>query len=315
VTRSDGGSEMTADGDVFDARQADGTAPPDEFAARGRWVTVDGLRIFLLDEGTGFPVLLLHGVPTSAYLWRDVVPVVALTNRALAPDLPGFGYSDKPRDRSYAVPAQADVVSALLGMLGIDRCALVGHDLGALVAAELIAREPERYPYLVLTNTSLRVAGWHGASLLTPLRLPLVGECAMALARRWMLGLAMRPYLARTSRLTREALDHYWWPFAHGFKPVLLSMLREGIGSPDDFTRWRAALAAYPGAALIAWGLRDPTFGRDDLDDVRSLLPEATVQAFPNANHFIPEDRPLALGRLIALFVAGKPIPQALPEE
>jgi len=312
VAKGESGPEMTVDGESFDDRLAPGAA--DEFAARGQWVIADGLRLFLLDEGTGFPVLLLHGVPTSSFLWRDVVPVVARTNRALAPDLPGFGYSDKPRGRSYAVPAQADAVAALLDRLGIDRCALVGHDLGALVAADLIAREPERYTHLVVTNTSLRVTGWHGASPLTLLRLPLVGECAMALARRWMLGLAMRPYLARTSRLTPEALDHYWWPFAHGFKSVLLSMVRERIGSPDDFARWRAALAAYPGAALIVWGLRDPTFGRGELDDVRSLLPRATVQAFPNANHFIPEDRPLALGRLIALFVAGEPIPNALPE-
>lgn len=308
---------MAAEGETIKSRPVSGPVDvtrADGFRDRGRWVSLDGLDLFLLDEGTGAPVLLLHGVPTSSYLWRDVAPVVAQAYRVLAPDLPGFGFSDKPRGRPYTVVAQADAVRALLDRLDIEGCALVGHDLGALVAAELIAREPERYPHLVLTNTSLRAQGWSGASPLSLLRLPVLGEIAMALARRWMLGLAMRPYLARPDRLTREVLDHYWWPFANGFKPVLLAMARERVGSAADFTRWRAALAGYPGAALIVWGLRDPTFGAEDLTDIRGLLPRATVQAFPNANHFLPEDRPLALGRMIALFVAGKPIPNAGPE-
>ena len=67
-----------------------------------RFVTVDSLCLHYLECGSGPPVLLLHGWPTSSFLWRNILPAIGATHRAIALDLPGFGQSDKPLDASYS---------------------------------------------------------------------------------------------------------------------------------------------------------------------------------------------------------------------
>lgn len=116
----------------------------------------DGVELAVLDEGEGRPVLLLHGFPDSARLWRhQVVALTAAGMRALAPDLRGFGESDKPvAVEDYAITRSVDDMLALLDALGIDRAHVVGHDFGAVVAWVLAARCPERVDHLVVMSVS-----------------------------------------------------------------------------------------------------------------------------------------------------------------
>jgi pimeloyl-ACP methyl ester carboxylesterase len=274
----------------------------------GRLINVPGRQLFAVEQGDGSPVLFLHGIPTYSYLWRDLLPVVALNHRAIAVDLSGFGRSEKRPDWDYSVAAQADVVRSMLRQLDIERVALVAHDLGALVAVELLTREPELCSHLVLLNTSLRPTAWIGGfSPLSLLRLPLAGELALALSRRWMLKRAMSLYVDRRDRLTDVVLDRYWWPFDHGFKGTLLNLSRRRFAAPDDFERWRDTLRRLTMPSLIVWGADDPTFGPTEMHDLAALMPQARVQPIANANHFLQEDKPLATGRLVNAFLAGLP--------
>jgi pimeloyl-ACP methyl ester carboxylesterase len=278
----------------------------DSSDTRGRLINTPGRQLFAVERGNGPPVLFLHGIPTYSYLWRDLSPVVALNHRTIALDLSGFGRSEKHSSWDYSVAAQADAVRSALRQLGIERAAFVAHDFGALVAVELLAREPELCSHLVLLNTSLRPAAWNGGlSPLSILRLPLAGELALALSRRWMLKRAMALYVDRIDRLTDDVMGHYWWPFEHGFKGTLLNLARHRSATPDDFERWRDTLRHLTIPALIAWGASDPTFTLADMRDLAALLPRARVQPITHANHFVQEDKPQAVGRLINAFLAG----------
>jgi pimeloyl-ACP methyl ester carboxylesterase len=277
----------------------------------GAWISVAGHRLFLREEGSGHPIVLLHGIPTSSFLWRRVLPVVARDYRGLAPDLLGFGRSDKPASGDYTVTGQATLLGRLLEQLGLERYALAGHDFGALVAAELLARRPEQVTHLVILNTSFRPERWSGPSPLWLLRLPLLGELAMALARPWMLRLAMRPFLAEPGRLTRGDLDGYWEPFERSFRTTLLRLYRSAPMTAADFARWRETLGRLAVPCLIAWGARDPAFRADEARELARLIPGARLVLFAHASHFLPEDRPQALGRLIGLFLEH---PEAVPQ-
>jgi len=265
--------------------------------------------IATLDEGSGHPVLMLHGIPTHSYLWRDVADVVALGNRVIAPDLSGFGFSGKPQTSDISPHGQASVVEGLLADLEIGQFSLVGHDYGALVACELLSRMADRIDRLVLTNTSLRYEDWSTRSPLNPLTVfsvPVAGEAALKLANPLMLKQAFALFVNERERLTDETMALYWEPFRNGFDRTLLRLSRENRLAGETFHGWKAALYDFKGRALVAWGAADPVFRPDRAHEIVRLLSDCRFELFVHSNHFIQEDRPRALGRLISAFVNGK---------
>ena len=123
-------------------------APPrgfEQWAASGTSEHVLGREVFVRDvpaqqPGSHEPVVLLHGFPGSSYDWSAVAPLLGASRRVLTLDLPGYGLSAKPASGDYSLFRQADVVEAVLAGHGITECALVAHDIGDTVAAELMAR-------------------------------------------------------------------------------------------------------------------------------------------------------------------------------
>lgn len=109
-------------------------------------LTLNDLSFRVVDEGSGPPVVLLHGFPDSAHLWRHQIPALQAAGfRVIAPDQRGFGGSDKPQDKNaYAIEQVLGDVVALLDQLGLDRVRLVSHDWGAAVGWSLAALYPER---------------------------------------------------------------------------------------------------------------------------------------------------------------------------
>src|SRR5213080_3993775 len=99
--------------------------------------------IFVRAAGSGPWLTLLHGFPTSSWDWARVAQILEPSFRVLAFDFLGFGDSDKPRRHEYSIVEQADLTEALWGRLGIKETGLVGHDYGATVAKELLARAEE----------------------------------------------------------------------------------------------------------------------------------------------------------------------------
>jgi haloalkane dehalogenase len=123
--------------------------------------TLDGetIRMHYVDEGPrdADPVLMMHGEPSWSYLYRTMIPVIAAAGlRAVAPDLIGFGRSDKPSDRSsYSYQAHVDWMHAFLRALDLRRITLVGQDWGGLIGLRLVAEDPDRFDRAVAANTGL----------------------------------------------------------------------------------------------------------------------------------------------------------------
>ena len=123
---------------------------------RHRFVEVDGLKIFYRDAGadTSPALLLLHGFPTSSHMFRDLIPVLADDYHVVAPDLPGFGFSDAP-DRAqfrYTFDHLADVIDRFTKVAGLTRHAVYVFDYGAPVGFRLATRHPERITAIISQN-------------------------------------------------------------------------------------------------------------------------------------------------------------------
>ncbi len=128
-----------------------------DFPFASRFREVEGLRLAHLDEGDGKPVVFLHGEPTWSFLWRKVIPPVRDAGfRCLAPDMAGFGRSDKPTDISfYTYDRHVALVGSLLEELDVRGATIVVHDWGGPVGLRLAVEQAERIERLVIMDTGL----------------------------------------------------------------------------------------------------------------------------------------------------------------
>ena len=134
-----------------------------------RFANVNGVRLHYLIAGKGEPVILLHGYAQNSHMWRPLIPQLAKTHTVIAPDLRGFGQSSKPSG-GYYKKIMAQDVHALATSLGIRRAAVVGHDIGLMVAYAYAAQYPAEVDRIVLMDAFLPGVGdWKNVWLLRDL--------------------------------------------------------------------------------------------------------------------------------------------------
>jgi pimeloyl-ACP methyl ester carboxylesterase len=118
----------------------------EHWKAQGQYFDYLGFDVFFVKEGTGPSLLLVHGYPFNSYDWSEIWTELTSRFTVIAPDMLGMGFSDKPTAYEYSVHDHADMHEALLLMLGVEECHVLGHDVGVSVVQELLARHEERGP-------------------------------------------------------------------------------------------------------------------------------------------------------------------------
>src|SRR3954452_19300690 len=145
--------------------------------AAGRRFQAGGVQSFVREQGRGTPVVLLHGVPTSSFLYRKVMAVLADQGlRAVAFDFAGLGLADRPEGFDYSWSGLARWMGDAIDALGIERCHLVVHDIGGPVGCEWAVREPERILSLTALNTDLAPATFRRPWTMRPFAVRGLGE-------------------------------------------------------------------------------------------------------------------------------------------
>jgi pimeloyl-ACP methyl ester carboxylesterase len=248
---------------------------------------VSGGELSYVDAGDGPPVVLLHGYPTSSFLWRRFVPALAMGGmRALAVDLLGYGASDKPEDAALHMRAQAGYVRQLLDHLGIHEFAAVGHDLGAVVAQLLALEGGVRC--LVLVDAAA-FDSW-----------PIEGVRMLQDASpdqetpefvRSVVDLAIELGTSHTERLTDEIRDAYAAPFAGemGARAFFRATRAiDGIGLEGR----EEELGRIEAPVLILWGEDDPYLPVELAERLQDALPTSSLAVLPGCSHLLPEDAP-----------------------
>jgi haloalkane dehalogenase len=271
---------------------------------RSAQVQVDGLELHYRELGSGPAVLLLHGWPTSSFLWRDVMPPIARESRAIALDLPGFGRSSKPLDSSYSFRFFDRVLDGFLAELEIDELSIAVHDLGGPIGLHWAVHNPERVRKLALLNTVVYPKlSWAVVAFGLACRVPL--------ARSWMsspsgLAFAMRLGMANRANLTEEVVAGVQEPYRA--KDSRKALLQAGIGlHPGGLKEIERRLPALGVPVRVVYGERDrilPDIAKT-AERVKRDLPAAEVTALPHCGHFLQEDAPDEVGELLAEFFAG----------
>lgn len=273
-----------------------------------RFVTVDSLRLHYLECGSGPPVLLLHGWPTSSFLWRNILPAIGATHRAIALDLPGFGQSDKPLDASYSFRFFERILEQLLDALGLSQIGLAVHDLGGPIGLYWACQHPQRVRQLAILNTvAYAKLSWAAIAFVAGCKLPGISTF---LASPPGLALAMRIGMADHSRLTPEVLDGVRAPFATA--AARRALLKAGAGlHPNGLAdiEQRLPIFANQIPVRLLYGTADHILP-DVETTMRRLardLPQAERIPLSHCGHFLQEDRPQEVAQHLAEFFAKAP--------
>jgi pimeloyl-ACP methyl ester carboxylesterase len=267
-------------------------------------VEVDELTLGYREAGQGDAVLLLHGWPTSSFLYREVMKPIARTHRAIALDMPGFGASSKPVDARYGFAYFANAIDGFLDALGIESIGLVGHDLGGPIAVDYVLRRPERVSRLAILNTLL-YPDFDPSVLEFVTTLTTPGKRERATSDEGLEEI-MRLGTAGDATVTPEVLDGVTAPFATA--DDRLALARAGVGlEPERFIEIGKALRDIEIPVRVIYGEQDPILPdvADTLRRVGEDIPHARITGLPEAGHFLQEDAPEEVGELLAEFFSS----------
>jgi haloalkane dehalogenase len=293
-------------------RMTDAVRTPDElleglpqFPFQSHLREVDGLRLAHLDEGEGSPVIFVHGEPTWSFLWRKVIPSVRDGGfRCIAPDLAGFGRSDKPVDLDwYSYDRHTALTASLLEDLDIRAATIVVHDWGGPIGLRLAVEYPQRIQRLVILDTGL-----------------FTGHQKMSSA--WA---AFHDFVERTEDLPvgllvrgacksdpgDEVIAAYDAPFpnvaskagARAF-PLLIPQTPEAPGASAG----QEVLASLRGdrrETLMLWADSDPILPLSVGERFAESIGRGTPRVIENASHFLQEDKGEEIGDLIAEWLSA----------
>lgn len=249
--------------------------------------------------GAGEPVLLVHGITTWSFIWRQVLPRLAERYEVVAPDLLGCGDSDLPLDESYALRDHAERIRELVEALGWDRFHFVGHDLGGGIGQIFAVRHPERLRDLALLNT-VAYDFWPVQPILA-MRTPMIRQLLMASVDWGTFRLIVRRGLYHPEALTPELLEYFLRPLrtAAGRK-AFLHFAR--CLDNHQLTEIAEDLRHLPMPVLIVRGDADPYLSAVIAERLHAEIPHSRLRRIPTASHFLQEDEPQWLAQTLLQF-------------
>jgi pimeloyl-ACP methyl ester carboxylesterase len=280
-----------------------------------RTIEIDGLKIFYREAGAADApaLLLLHGFPASSFMYRDLIAELSDEFHVIAPDYPGFGYSDAPSREAfaYSFDALADVIGKLVDALGLDRYALYMQDFGGPVGFRLASHHPERISFLVVQNANAYEEGLPN-SFWAPAR------------TLWANPSAANFQTIRDAAISDEALE---WNYTHGVKDpsrispdswalqrallnrpgnkeIMLDLLYDYRNNLPLYVDWQAYFRAHQPPTLVVWGKNDMIFPEAGAHPYKRDLKTIDFNIL-DTGHFALEDHGDEIAAHIRRFAAG----------
>ncbi|MCE7010977.1 alpha/beta hydrolase [Kibdelosporangium philippinense] len=280
---------------------------------RHRYATVNGHTLFYREAGPadGPVIVLLHGFPTSSFMFRNLIPELARDYRVIAPDHLGFGYSDAPSadEFDYTFDALADLTAGLLKQVGVARYAIYVQDYGAPIGWRLALGDPAAITAVITQNGNGYEAGfiedfwrtvWDFHREQTPESEAGVRQALTADAVKWQ-------YLHGEPDESLVSPDTWHHDLALLARPgndkVQLKLFGDYATNPPLYPKLHEFLRASRVPVLAVWGRNDGIFGPDGARAFASDQPDAEIHLL-DGGHFVLESHVEEIGQLVTRFLA-----------
>jgi pimeloyl-ACP methyl ester carboxylesterase len=288
-----------------------------EYPFESRFYMVKGVKMHYVDVGRGPVILMVHGSPTWSFVYRKLIQGLSPHFRCIAPDLLGFGLSDKPKNFSYKPEAHAESIEALIEHLGLRDFTLVVHDYGGPIGLSYALQNPKRINHLVLLNTWMwPLQGNKDAEKASALMDKRIGRFLYLkanFAARFMMKQVMGDKSKLPAKIHQQYINALPTPEA---RRGIYVFTRELIGSNDWFKKlWRQRETLKDIPTLILWGMKDPYITNEALQNWLSVFSNYKMVRFSDAGHFVQEERGAEMCPLIEGFLTGDLPDYRLPEE
>ena len=298
------------------ARRAERDNPP-----VGRFLELDGARLHYLDEGPadtgttggggGPPVVLLHGnaVTLDDWIVSGVFDLVARSRRVVAFDRPGFGYSERPRDRSWTPAAQARLLRRACRRLGVERPVVVGHSWGTLVALAWALQAPQEVAGLVLVSGYYYPSTRLDAALVTPAAVPVLGDLLNHTVSPPLTRMTL-PGTLRTMFAPRRVPDRFRDAFPKSLIPrpkQIRAMSQEGAIMVPAAAALRRHYGGFSCPSVVITGDADRVVDPED-QSIRLAheLNDAELRIVPGAGHMVHHAVPREVAEAINRVASGR---------
>jgi 2-hydroxymuconate-semialdehyde hydrolase len=263
-------------------------------------VRTSGGELACLDMGDGPPVVLLHGFPQSAYVWRDLVPLLSSRFRVIVPDLLGSGDSDRPSDARLDLPAQAGYVGEALAALGVERYAAIGHSVGGGVV-QLLALDGVGVDAMVLISSTALDAWPTFATREVQLTPP---DQEVQLFVHSGIRAALRAGMVDPDRINAEQVAEYLRPWSGddgvaSFFRFVRALDGEGLNRSEELERLDVPV-------LIFWGEDDPFYPASVAERLNAAIPTSTLGLLPGCGHFLLDEAVETIGPMIYEYLRAR---------
>lgn len=271
-----------------------------------RYTQVDGLRTRYWEMGEGPPLVLVHGLGASVEIWERNIGALSEAHHVYAPDLLGYGRTEKP-EIDYTLEAFVDFVVAFMDAMALSRADLLGHSLGGAIVLRLAIEHPERVDRLVVADGA--AIGEHMSLSLRLVALPLVGELLLR-PRREKTAQALRALYHDPTLVTEELIEHnYEMITMPGAQRAYLSTVRNlatPLGIRDEVrSAIKARLDEVKAPVLLLWGAEDQLVPVDDAVAARERLADAQLVVIEAAGHNVMVERPERFNEAVRSFLAS----------
>jgi haloalkane dehalogenase len=260
-----------------------------------------------IDEGSGDPVVFVHGNPVWSFVYRNVIARLLPDFRCIAPDHIGFGLSEKPQDWSYLPEEHARNFELLLDSLDLKRITLVVNDWGGPIGLSYALRHPEKIANLVISNTWLWPvdSDWYYQAFSGFMGGP-IGQWLTREFNFFVKSFMFVVY-GDKSRLTPEIHEQYIRPFVNRDERKGMWVFPKQI---VDSSAWLASLWSNIGLlreknVQLAWGMKDIAFREKELNIWNRVFTGAGIIRFSDAGHYVAEEKPSELADAIRNLVSG----------